>query len=414
MKKLISLLLPVILLFTAPPLSAQNLDKLKAEKQKLEQEIKLTQEKISEYRDRHSLSLHEMEVLQKQIRVREELIANISQQIDVISADIAESQEIIDLLENDIEKLKEEYAKMVYDAYIHQNDYDNLYFIFAAESFDEAYKRIRYLKDYSRYRQKQKDLIEKTLISLEDEIATLESQKEEKKSLLSAEEKNRTALNQEKQEINSKATEFKSKEDEAIAKVKEKERQKSQLNSQIEKLIAEAKRIAREKAEAEARRKAEAEGTTSTENLPALTREAEALSASFAGNKGKLPWPVERGTIIRSFGKKEHSVLKNVYTENNGVDISTNRDAEARAVFDGEVIETFYSPVFQWGVLVQHGEYYTIYLNISAPTVKKGEKVVTKQKIGNVHYDRSTSASELHFEIWMGDSKLNPALWLNI
>jgi murein DD-endopeptidase MepM/ murein hydrolase activator NlpD len=137
------------------------------------------------------------------------------------------------------------------------------------------------------------------------------------------------------------------------------------------------------------------------------------ISKNFEGNKGKLPWPVERGTIVERFGKHAHPVLKDVIVENNGIDISTTDGATVRCLFDGEVVNVIFNPSFQKGVIIKHGEYYTVYTHLSSVSVSAGDKVSTKQKIGNAWEDPDEGTTEVHLEIWKGTVILDPGLWIS-
>ena len=179
-----------------------------------------------------------------------------------------------------------------------------------------------------------------------------------------------------------------------------------------------AQREALARAEAAKKKSAEAGAGPSTAKEATadvrLTPEAKLLSDNFASNKNKLPWPVERGTIIRGFGKKAHPVYKNVQTNNNGVDISTTENAQVRAVFDGVVEKVFFTPVYQWGIIISHGDYFTIYYNLKEVSVKEKAKVSTKQRIGTAYTNPSSNNTEIHLEIWQNETLLNPSLWLTL
>lgn len=427
MKWLSSFILLTFILLTAISAGAQSINQLQKEKEKLEKEIEFTRKKIEDLKDKRELSMSELETLQKQIQVRQDLIKNISSQVDYLDNDIQERQNLIDALQKDIVRLKEEYAKMIYHAYVNQNDYNSLLFVFSSQTFNDAFKRMRYLKEYSDFRKQQAELIKETQESLQGEVAKLEQQRKEKQQLLSSEKNHSQELVKEKLEINNKVKQFKKQENSYVAQIRKKEKESIKINNQIERMIREARekaeREARAKAEAEAKRKAAAEGkgteTKSAEKAtpvaaaPTLTPEAKLLSTNFESNKAKLPWPVERGSIIRGFGKKPHPVLAGIETNNNGVDISTNESADVRSVFDGEVSYIFFTPVYQYGVIVMHGEYFTVYLNLKDVNVKQHEKVKTKQKIGTAYTNSSTGATEVHLEIWKGENLLNPAQWLH-
>jgi murein hydrolase activator len=397
MKKFIKHIIFVLLitLFAFP--GNTQINDLKKQKEKLEKEISFTKNKISDLKQKRSSSLSELIALKKQITTREELIQNINQQINLLDNQIEGSKSLIKALNKDIEKLKQEYAKMVYQTYVNHNPYNNLMFVFASSTFNEAFQRMEYLKEYSNYRVKQAELINKTKQALESEVKEMEEKKNEKIALKKDQVEHQTTLSKEQKEINKQISGLKEKEAYYLKIVRKKEKNAQKINAQIQKMIAEATKKSRKK-----------EGS----NIPILTPEALALSKSFSTNKGKLPWPVERGTIVQRFGKKPHPVLKGVYTNNNGIDIMTINTAEVRAIFDGQVMNTFYHPIFHRGVIIMHGEFFTVYLNLKEVYVHEGENVNTKQKIGKVFNDRDDNSAEVHLEIWKGTTLLNPSLWL--
>lgn len=389
----------VLLLGVTLSLSAQDIDKLKAQKKQLEKEIAFTKQQVEQMQQKRSLTLNELVTLKKQINTREAIIQNIRRQIRTYDNQIAESRAVITTLESDIEALKAEYAKMVYHTYINHNNYSNLLFLFSSGTFNDAFQRLRYLKAYSDYRQQQAALIKQTLVELEDEINGIEEKKAEQETLLSNAQEQQQSLSKEKRQLNQKADQFKEKEEYYKRELRKNEEQAAKLNKQIERMIAEA-----------------AEKARSTNKKAGggykLTPEAIALSNSFASNKGKLPWPVERGTIVRGFGKKAHPVLKGVYTNNNGVDIATEEEAVVRAIYSGKVTNTFFHPTFNRGVIVSHGEYFTVYLNMKEVYVAEGETISTKDRIGKAFTEKEDGSTEVHLEIWKGTTLLNPSHWL--
>jgi murein hydrolase activator len=398
MKKFIKHIATVILFSLLVFQTHAQINDLKKQKEKLEKEISFTKDKISDLKQKRSSSLNELIALKKQISTREELIQNINQQIQLLNKQIDGSKSLIRALNNDIEKLKKEYAKMIYQTYVNHNPYNNLMFVFASSTFNEAFQRMEYLKEYSNYRVKQAELIKNTKLALESEVQEMEEKKKEKIALKKDQVEHQITLSEEQKEINNQIVGLKEKEAQYLKIVRKKEKDAQKINAQIQKMIAEATKKARKK--------------ESNSNIPVLTPEALALSKSFSTNKGKLPWPVERGTIVQGFGKKPHPVLKGVYTNNNGIDIMTTNTAEVRAIFDGEVMNTFYHPIFHRGVIVMHGEFFTVYLNLKEVYVHEGETVKTKQKIGKVFNDKDDNSAEVHLEIWKGTTLLNPSLWL--
>jgi septal ring factor EnvC (AmiA/AmiB activator) len=188
--------------------------------------------------------------------------------------------------------------------------------------------------------------------------------------------------------------------------LEEKQRAKKKLDKAIDDLIRKEIAAAKKKATASGKK------NVTSSNVFSLTPEAQKLSSNFAGNKGKLPWPVEQGNISERFGEHPHAELKGIMVKNNGVDIRSVPGTSARSVFDGEVSGVINIPGSNSAVIIRHGEYLSVYSNLSSVSVKKGDKVTTRQKIGQVYYDKDEGYSEIHLEIWKGTTKLDPALWL--
>lgn len=381
------------------PLFAQDLDQLKQKQQQLKEEIAFTRKQVAQMEEKRHLTLNELVTLKKQIQTREAIIANLQAQIRTYENQIAESRAVIQTLKKDIQDLREEYAHLLRQTYINHNSYSHLQFLFNSTSFNEAFQRLRYLKAYTDYRQQQADLIAATLAALEEEVEGIAAKKEEQERLLANARQQQAALAEEKQSLNKKASQFKTKEEQYREKLRKNEAAAAKLKEQIEKMIADAAAKARET------NKKAGGGYR-------LTPEAKALSHSFAANQGQLPWPVERGTIINGFGKKPHPVLEGVYTNNNGIDIATETNATVRAVYSGQVTNSFFHPIFNRGLIISHGEYYTVYLNLKEVYVSEGETVTTKQALGKAFTDKQEGSTQIHLEIWKGTTLLNPAQWL--
>lgn len=377
-----------------------DLDKLKKEQAQLEEEIKLTKQQIAEIAEKKNHSLSELEALNQQIEVRQAIIENYNQQINLTQIDILDTKNLISSMKKDIDLLKKNYASLVYKTYTSQNSYKRMLFVFASDNFNQAYKRVNYLRQFSDFRKSQAELIVKTQENLEQELVRLEENKKVKQNLLNAEWNQKKALGNEKQTLDNKVDAYKSEEQKYLAEIRKKEFARSQLKTQISNLIAEA------------RAKANTSGSSSSFSL---TPEARKLSSDFTNNKGKLPWPVSHGSIIRGFGKKLHPILRNppVYENNNGIDIATTKNADIRAIFNGTVASIFYSPVFQNGIIISHGNYFTVYTMLDQVSVTEGQQVETKQILGKAYFNPNTNRSEVHLEIWQSQTLLNPSLWIS-
>ncbi|HET6245394.1 MAG: peptidoglycan DD-metalloendopeptidase family protein [Bacteroidetes bacterium] len=392
-----------LLFFDAEFSFGQKKNDLENKKKSLQKEIQVTEGLLNETKQNKKISLNQLVTLNKKISIREELIQTINAEMRLLQKQINENKGIIEALESDIKALKQEYANMIYYANKNKNSYDRLMFIFSSKDFNQAYKRLKYLQQYSEYRKKQAEMIVKTQTLLDKKIADLEAIKNSKQQLLGSEEQEKRMLADEKKEQEGTLSKLQEKEKELLQALKEKEKEQNQLQLAIQRIIEEEIRKAKETA---------AKAGKVTPKGLVLTPEALELSATFANNKAKLPWPVIEGIITSKFGEHAHPVLKGIMIRNNGVDITTATGSSVRAVFDGEVTGIATLPTGTKFVIVRHGEYLSVYSNLKEVFVNKGDKIITKQNIGKVFTDDSNSKSEVHLEIYKGSIALNPELWL--
>lgn len=404
------LFLVLMLFFTASQTSfAQNKNELEEKKKELQKEISLTNKLLNETKKNKELTLDEVLKLKSKISLRVELISAIDQEIRFVNKQINRNQEVILSLQKDLEKLKQEYAKMIYYAFKNKSTYNKIMFVFSSSSFNQAYKRLKYIQQYSEYRKKQGAAIVETQRELIAKIAELEKSKQEKSALLSLEqqEKQKLAVEQAEQETNVKK--LQSKEQELRLDLNKKQEAERKLQKAIERIIEEEIRKAREAAA-----KANKGSSTTTESKTSfpMTPEALKLSNSFASNKGSLPWPVAEGIITDRFGQHPHPVLTGIIVNNNGIDISTTKGSIARALFDGEVSSVAIIPGGGKVVMIRHGEYLSVYSYLSDVYVKKGDKITTKQHLGTLVSEPDKAKTTVHLEIWKGMTKLNPEYWI--
>lgn len=339
------------------------------------------------------------------------------------------------MLTNKLVKLKDQYRSLLIYAYKHRNRYGKLMFIFSAGTYYEAVKRNKYLTKISEMQQKQFLVIKQHQKLIKREIERITREKEYKSQVLGEKKLEREQIAKDKGKKEAVYQKFKKEEEKLYAQLREdekkKENLKKQINAAIQKEIAAAE-AKRKKAEEEARKKSTKNtNTTTTATSPSNTKpetttaeksitftEAKetALNKSFEGNKGKLPWPVEKGSITEGFGKNAHPTLPNVYTNNNGIDISAPKSAQVRAVFEGEVTSILNIPGAGKVVIIKHGNYRTVYSNLQDTYVQTGAKVNTKQAIGSLLPKEGSSVSVAHFEIHqvVGTAVqcLNPSLWI--
>lgn len=373
-------------------LLAQTKNELEEQKQKTEQEIKLANELIDQAQRSRSAGLNKLLIIKKRISLREQLINDITKEIDHLDHTIEEKSQFINQLESDLIQLKEEYAKMIYFAFKNRNNYDRLMFILAAEDFNQAYRRVKYFQQYSKYRRKQASMIFATQKTLEYEIDMLKSRKTEKLDLLTRKENEKYQLRNEKERENREITRLQSKEQQLRKEIQIKE----QVRKELEKAIAEI--IARE---------------TAKRKLEALTASEEAISQGFKNAMGKLMWPIENGMIIRPFGEQEHPALKGIKLKNEGIDISTRRDSKVKTIYEGEIKKVFAVPGGNMAVIVRHGHFLTLYSNLVNVRIKQGDFIPRGYYIGDVYYnDNDDESSVLHLRIYEETKVLNPENWL--
>jgi septal ring factor EnvC (AmiA/AmiB activator) len=390
---------------------SQTKEDLQKKKQQLANEIAQTSKILKETQKNKKATLAQLDALRKQILMRERLINTISSEIKNLDGQIGNTNSEIDQLQAELEQLKKEYAAMIRFAFRNQSSYNKLMFVFAAQNFNQAYKRLKYLQQFSEYRQRQAKYIEEAQRKLEIKRQELEVNKKEKNGLLIEEQVEKVILGKEKSEQEKMAKQLSAKESTLRKQLQAKQAQSRKLDNQIQAIIKKEIEAARKKAEAEAKAKGQTvSGDKNSSSNLTLTPEAKALSNQFNANRGKLPWPVEKGTIMEYFGTHEHPQLKGVMIQNNGIDIKTSTGASARAIFNGTVSGVIQIPGGLNAVLVRHGEYTTVYSNLKSVNVKMGQNVSTKQSIGTVATEDNIASMEL--QIWKGINKLNPTEWL--
>jgi septal ring factor EnvC (AmiA/AmiB activator) len=344
------------------------------------------------------------------------LIGNINNQIGDLDETISQTEDDIGNKSQQVEKMKLDYADMLRKSYQNISLQNQAVFILSSASFYDALRRYNYLLKVAEYRRNQAKDIQKAIGELQVKKDDLQESKEQKESLLHQQTSQKSKLEKEKQDKDEAVAQLQEKEKKLTKQVNDKNKAAQKLNSKIQAIIEDEIRQAKKKAGEEAKKRKSNTTTVvinkkTNETMP-LTPEEQALSKSFSGNKGKLPWPVERGHIVGQFGKHEHPALRGVMIENNGIDIKTTPGSDARAVLEGTVVSVFYLPTTQNCVIVKHGEYFTVYSNIETVGVKPGQTLTTKQSIGKLHTDKAEDLTKVHLEIWKGKDKMDPELWL--
>jgi len=392
----------------------QNKDILKQKQIALEKEINYTTSLLNKTKENKKSSLVYIDYLDKKISSQERLLQllNIEQnllkkQIFKLENKILENEKSINDAEKEIIELKKEYAEIIYSLQKNKNERNDLMFIISSETFNQAYKRILFLREYSRARKTQALQITKNQDSLAINKQRLFSQKELIKSkkeqnlkLISNKKKSLNKVLISKDEKKTAVSKLQKSEQIFLKKIKDQQKKSRQLEQKIKKIIEEEIRLAREKIKRD------------KDNKISLTPEAQLLSDKFSANKGKLPWPLEQGLIIQKFGKQKHKVFGNIETFNNGINIATNKNAIIRSVFDGKISRIFFIKGEGKAVLINHGEFFTVYSGLEEVKVKLGDNILAKEEIGKVLTRENDDRTELHFEIWQGYDKQDPSVWL--
>lgn len=425
MKKLHIILVLLLLALVSPTFGQKTKGKskkqLQSEINSLQKEISTANQLLKKTKKDKEMTLNEVNLLDKKIKQRENLIKAYNQQIAVLDEEINTGQSNIKTLNSDLKKLRKEYAKMIVFANKNRSHYDMLGFVFASKDFNQAFRRLRYIREFNEARKVKIDQIVSTERRINDEVEASQKAREEQAAMLKDEKAQQEALQKEKKDLNGQVAKLKKKEGSIQQDIKNKQQQAKKLQKAIDDIIAEE--IRKANAEAERKRKEEAKknankGKATTAPAPkekgmALTPAEKTLSSNFVNNKGNLPWPVERGVISSSYGKHASVVSDKVTVTNNGIDIATTEGAQARAVFEGEVTSVVKLTGANTVVIIRHGEYFTVYSNLENVTVKRGDKVKTKQNIGTVHTNKTEDKTELHFELLKEQNRQNPANWLS-
>lgn len=399
------------LLLTIAGYAQRSKASLEKEIKSLQKDIATANKLLKETSKSKEVTLNQVSLMEKKIKNRQKLINVYNDQIALLEKNISQGEKNIQSLNGELNKLREEYSKMVVFAYKNRSHYDQLEFLFAAEDFNQAIRRMRYIQQFTDARKTKMDQIAATQKKVSDEVEAQRKNREEQLALLAEEKNQQQELIKEKGELNTQVAQLKKKESSIQQSIKEKQAQAKKFQQEVDKIIAEEIRKANERAAKEAK-KSKPVATKTKPDKMALTPSEKVLSTSFSANKGKLPWPVERGVVSSSYGKHASSISSKVMVTNNGIDIATGENAQARSVFEGVVVSVVKPSASNIGVIIRHGDYFTVYSQLDEVYVSRGDKVKTKQAIGKVHTDRTEGKTELHFELRQGTETLNPTGWL--
>lgn len=446
----------MICFFLAVPVFAQQptRQELENRKKQILDAIHETENELAATKQNKNATIGQLRALQHKLSERQKLISTINDEVGDIDDNIKSSSGQVVQMKQTLELLKVRYAQSVRYSYETRSSYDMLAFLFSSNDFNDAIRRMKYLKKFRDYRKTQVEQIRITQAQIQHQIGVLNYQKAQKDELLTSQVQQKQELQKETDQTNQVVKDLKGREKELVANVEKNKKAAKKLDKAINEIIRREIEIARKQAEEEARKKAAAAraaeaatrndgsrinnvhvtttilpappGHTNT-NTPAkkptyapanleLTPEALALSSNFESNRGRLPWPVEKGYISEQFGTHPHPVAEKVMIENNGVSITSAANATVRAVFEGTVISVFSMGGNSWTIIISHGQFYTVYTGVANPSVKKGQTVHTKQSIGTVGIN-DEGEPVVNFQIWKNTGKkdaikLDPNAWI--
>ena len=372
--------------------SQSTKDELFNQREKLKQEIELTNKLINSTKSKKGNTVQSIKLIDKKIKFKTDLISNYKGEIKIIEQKVIDREATIERLKTELVHQKEIYAEFLQYAYKQENSYSNLVYLLAANSFSQFYLRRKYLEQLNEARIEKIQLIHTIENRINIEIDELNKEKIAIGEALLIAKSESSKLTKTKSRRSSVLAELSSEEKELKKELNNKLKIEKELNKKIEELIR---------------------SETKKSSFAMLTPEEQLVGDDFSRNKGKLPWPARQGIITEKFGEHPHPVIKGVKIRNNGIDISTVQNAPVRAIFEGSVSKIFAIKGSNYTVILKHGNYYTVYHNLKEVDVKVGAKISTKQNIGTVAYNMENNSAVIHFELWNGLEKLNPELWIS-
>jgi len=403
-------------------------EKLEQRKAEIQKEIRDNEKLLISVKSKEKSAMNVFMIQKNKIRLKEILINTTEKQAKYLANDMYINQMKINKLNKELSVLKEDYAKMIVKSYKSRSEQSRAMFILSSDNFLQAYKRAQYLKQYTSFRKNQGEEIKSKSVELVNYNNKLNSQKIAKQKLIVENQKEKVSLVKEKEEQEKLVNSIKKDKNRIVSDIRKKQRESKTIDKQIDRLIREAIAEANRKAALEkARAKALANNSNASPKEVAaavakepvsssrieLTPEAKLIADNFRANRGSLPWPVEKGFISLGYGDQAHPIYNTLVIHNSGVEITTNEGASARAVFGGEVASVMILSPVNKAVMIQHGDYFTIYQNLSSVSVNKGDKVSIKQTLGRVRTNGDTGKTVIKFLLLQNTSYTNPQGWLS-
>ena len=368
---------------------AQSVKDLQAQQRKLQEDIEQTNKMIKQTKSNEKVTLNKINLLGQDIKTRKKLIGSINNEINALDREMRQLSRRKQDLQRQLDSLRNDYARLVRETHYADIQQSPLLFLISSNSFHQLLRRIRYMQEFAQFRQEQVKRIEGLKTEVEIQNNLLSDNKQERQTALKKQKREQESLARDEKKQKSMLSELKKQEKKLVAQQKQQQKEVDKLNKQIEKLIAQQ-----------------------VDRKQQLTKEQALIAGGFEANKGRLPWPVEKGYISGQFGKHQHPVYENVTVNNKGIFIQTTSGSDARAVYEGEVTSCMVLGK-TYAIIIQHGNYRTVYTGLQKTYVKAGDKVKSKQAIGRIFSDtEQDNKTELQFQVWRDRDILNPSLWI--
>ena len=386
-----NILILIVAALALLPAYGESVKELQNKQKKLQQEIEQTNKMLNQTKKDEKATLNKLQLLGKNIQNQKQLIRTLDNEIVALNEQMNELSMTRDSLQKILEGYKNDYATMVRQSHFARVQQSPLLFLLSSDSFQQLARRARYLQEFAHYRQQQVKRIENTQAEIDIQNDLLQANKNDKQTALSARKREQENLKRDERKQQNMLNQLKSKEKNLTKQINQKQKKVNELNRKIDEMI---------------RKQAEKASKTT------LTKEQQLIAGGFEANKGRLPWPVEKGMISGHFGKQQHPVYAQVIMDNKGIYLQTVAGAKARAVYKGEVTSCFMVGG-TYAVIVQHGNYRTVYSNLSQLNVKQGDMVETKQTVGTIFTDpEQDQKTELYFQVYKDRDIQNPELWI--
>ena len=378
-----------ILCLLAMPVAAQSVKELQKQQRQLQQQLEETAKMLKQTKQSETATENKLNLLNNDIKTRKKLIRNIQGEINALNGEMGTLRQKRSDLQKELEIAKQDYARLVRETHYADMQQSPLLFLLSADNFQQLVRRIQYMQQFAAYRKEQVKKIESLQTEIDIQNSLLEERKQNRSTALQSQKREQDKLTRDERKQKDMLQSLKTKEKNLLAKQKEQQKKVDALNKKIEELIAKQVR------------------TTTT-----LTKEQKLIAGGFEANQGRLPWPVEKGYISGYFGKHQHPIHEHVTIDNKGIYLQTVSGADARAIYEGEV--TWCAQMNgSYAVIVQHGNYRSVYSPLKKIYVKQGDKLTAKQAIGEIVTNTSEdNKTELYFQIYKDRSILNPSLWL--